>query len=86
MNKFIKLLICAIIISFLILFFSSSSGYYEYELKKKTNLTKDAIERFEQDIKDGKEIEFVAKDFFARVICHELDHLDGILIVDKAEE
>ena len=34
--------------------------------------------------KDGKEIEFVAKDFFARVICHELDHLDGILIVDKA--
>ena len=36
--------------------------------------------------KDGKEIEFVAKDFFARVICHELDHLDGILIVDKAEE
>ena len=35
---------------------------------------------------DGKEIEFVAKDFFARVICHELDHLDGILIVDKSEE
>lgn len=35
---------------------------------------------------DGNEIEFVAKDFFARVVCHELDHLDGILIVDKAEE
>ena len=34
---------------------------------------------------NGNEIEFVAKDFFARVICHELDHLDGILIVDKAE-
>ena len=35
---------------------------------------------------NGNEIEFVAKDFFARVICHELDHLDGILIVDKSEE
>lgn len=35
---------------------------------------------------DGKEIEFIAKDFFARVVCHELDHLDGVLIVDKAED
>ena len=25
-----------------------------------------------------------AKDFFARAICHELDHLDGILYIDKA--
>ena len=25
-----------------------------------------------------------AKGFFARAICHELDHLDGILYVDKA--
>ena len=25
-----------------------------------------------------------AKDFFARAICHELDHLDGVLYIDKA--
>ena len=25
-----------------------------------------------------------AKGFFARAICHELDHLDGILYIDKA--
>jgi peptide deformylase len=31
----------------------------------------------------GKEISFKAKDFFARVIQHEIDHLDGILIIDK---
>jgi len=33
---------------------------------------------------DGEEIIFIAEDFFARVICHEVDHLDGILIVDKS--
>lgn len=32
----------------------------------------------------GKENTLVAKGFFARCICHELDHLDGILYVDKA--
>lgn len=32
---------------------------------------------------DGNELDFVAEGFFARVICHETDHLDGILIVDK---
>ncbi|MBQ7668124.1 MAG: peptide deformylase [Clostridia bacterium] len=31
----------------------------------------------------GNKLEFVAEDFFARVICHEVDHLEGILIVDK---
>lgn len=35
---------------------------------------------------NGNAIEFVAEGFFARVISHELDHLDGILIVDKAED
>jgi len=33
----------------------------------------------------GEEISFEAKDFYAREICHELDHLDGILIVDREE-
>ena len=27
-----------------------------------------------------------AKGFFARAICHELDHLDGILYIDKATQ
>lgn len=26
-----------------------------------------------------------AKGFFARAICHEFDHLDGVLYIDKAE-
>lgn len=27
-----------------------------------------------------------AKGFFARAVCHELDHLDGILYIDKATQ
>lgn len=57
MNKFIKVSVFIIVIVFLVMFFSSSSGYYEYELNKKSNLTQDAIDRFEQDVRDGKEID-----------------------------
>jgi peptide deformylase len=32
---------------------------------------------------DGKELSFRAEGLFARVIQHEVDHLDGILIIDK---
>lgn len=57
MNNIIKLFILVILFAFFAMFFSSSSGYYEYELNKKTNLTNDAIIKFEQDIKEGKEID-----------------------------
>jgi len=33
----------------------------------------------------GEKISFVAEHFYAREICHEVDHLDGILIVDREE-
>ena len=32
---------------------------------------------------EGREILLEAEDFFARAICHELDHLDGVLYIDK---
>lgn len=35
-----------------------------------------------QDI-DGKDLEFEAEDWFARVVQHELDHLEGTLFLDK---
>ncbi len=34
----------------------------------------------------GTKYSLVARDFFARAVCHELDHLDGILYLDRAEE
>lgn len=35
---------------------------------------------------DGNEQEYDFEDFHARVMCHEYDHLEGILYTDKAEE
>ena len=36
--------------------------------------------------KKGREIELTAEGFLARAGCHELDHLDGVLYVDKMIE
>lgn len=32
----------------------------------------------------GKKIDFIAENFFARVLQHEIDHLNGVLFIDKA--
>lgn len=34
----------------------------------------------------GKKHKLTAEDFFARAVCHELDHLDGIIYIDKATD
>ena len=34
--------------------------------------------------RNGQPQTIKAKGFFARAICHELDHLDGVLYIDKA--
>lgn len=57
MDKWLKLFGLSILIIFLVMFFTSSSGYYEYELNKKSNLTQEAIIQFEQDVKEGKQID-----------------------------
>ena len=36
--------------------------------------------------RNGKKFTVKAQDFVARAFCHEYDHLDGILYVDKATE
>lgn len=35
---------------------------------------------------NGEQIEFEAHGFFARVIQHEVDHLNGILFIDRAKD
>jgi peptide deformylase len=44
------------------------------------NVTVKALDRF------GKEFTINAEGFLARIICHENDHLDGIVYVDKAKD
>lgn len=52
-----KLFVIIVFVSFLTLYFSKNSGYFEYEQYKKTSFTKEQIEKFEQDIKDGKSVD-----------------------------
>lgn len=49
------------------------------DVKRPRKVTVKAFDRY------GKPFKIVAKDFFARAICHEYDHLDGILYIDKAD-
>ena len=35
---------------------------------------------------NGKKINFVADDLFARIIQHEIDHLNGVLFIEKAKK
>ncbi|MBO7377817.1 MAG: peptide deformylase, partial [Clostridia bacterium] len=48
------------------------------EVERPSRVTVKAFDRF------GKPFSITANDFFARAICHEYDHLDGVLYIDKA--
>ena len=49
------------------------------EVKRPSKITVEALNE------KGEKISFVAEHYYAREICHEVDHLDGILIVDREE-
>jgi peptide deformylase len=42
--------------------------------------------RLECHDRDGQPVDLVAKDFLARVIQHEVDHLDGIVYLDRMRD
>ena len=53
--------------------------------KAGTGCRPDKVKIVFQDRK-GDKYSLVARGFFARAICHECDHLDGIIYVDKATD
>lgn len=36
--------------------------------------------------RNGEEYEIIGEDLLARALCHEIDHLDGVVFVDKVIE
>lgn len=56
-KKFFKLLGILLVITFLFSYFIEISGYYEYNLQNKKNLTEEQIKQFEKDVKAGKNID-----------------------------
>ena len=57
----------------------SSPGVFG-KVTRPMNVTVKARDRF------GKDFEISGKELLARAFCHEIDHLDGVLFVDKIEE
>lgn len=53
---------------------------------KQGTVTRPMCVKTEYRDRTGKKHKLTADGFFARAVCHELDHLDGILYTDKAEE
>lgn len=56
-KKFFKLLGILLVITFLFSYFIEISGYYEYNLQNKKNLTEEQIKQFEKDVKAGRNID-----------------------------
>ena len=53
---------------------------YEGEVVRPTNVTVEGI-----NVK-GKPVTYKASGLLARAFCHEIDHLDGVLYMSRAEE
>ena len=53
---------------------------------KRDVVTRPNYAKVEYFDRSGKKKKLVARGFFARAVCHELDHLDGILYIDRAEK
>ena len=55
-NKIFRNIFIFLFIIFIALYISQSTGYYEYEQYKKVALTNEQIKQFEEDVKNGKNV------------------------------
>ena len=56
-KKILKISIEVILILFIFSYIIEKSGYYEYNLQSKKNMTEQEIKKFEEDVKKGKNID-----------------------------
>lgn len=56
-NKIFKFVFLVLFMSFLVIYLSEATGYYEYKNYKQATLTEEEIRKFEEDVKNGKEID-----------------------------
>ena len=56
-NNVCKFVFIIFFLSFLVIYFSELTGYYEYQNYKKTSLTEQQIKKFEEDIKNGNKVD-----------------------------
>ena len=56
-NKIFKFIFLVLIIIFLGLFIANNTGYYSFSLRNKKELTEEQIKKFEEDIKNGVNVD-----------------------------
>ena len=58
MNKkrICKFVVICLFLSFVVSYVIEKTGYYEYNLQNKMIMTNEAMERFEKDVKEGKDV------------------------------
>ena len=56
-NNILKVLMILALTIFVASYFVEKTGYYDYKLQEKTILTSEQIKKFENDIKEGKEVD-----------------------------
>ena len=52
-NKMVIKIFYLLLLGFMILYISKSSGYYEFAEHKQVELTEEQIKKFEEDVKNG---------------------------------
>jgi len=53
----VKFILILVALTFICSYAISQSGYYEYSMQSKKNLTEEEIKQFESDVKAGKEVD-----------------------------
>ncbi|MEG0826152.1 MAG: hypothetical protein RR404_01645 [Bacilli bacterium] len=56
-NNIFKIIFTVLLIAFITLYFSNETGYFEYGQRRKVTLTEEKIKQFEDDVKNGKNID-----------------------------
>ena len=54
-KKICKFVFICLFLSFVVSYVIEKTGYYEYNLQNKMIMTNEAMERFEKDVKEGKD-------------------------------
>ena len=72
-NRIYKFIFMVFFISFIVVYFSELTGYYEYQNHKKSTLTEEKIKQFEKDVAEGKEVDI--NDY---VVVEEKNYNNGL--------
>lgn len=55
-SKLFKFMVFIVVVVFFCTYFMEKTGYYEYKLQNKKILTENEMLRFENDVKEGKDV------------------------------